>query len=64
MHILSIGSDGTLVEFQAQTMIQSIATSERLQMIDIVTFSCPILPPIGLVIKVQDPKHAKKPAEM
>ena len=63
LHILSIGSDGALVEFQAQTMIQSMATSERLQMIDTrfeVTFSCPILPSIGPVVRVQDPKHAKK----
>ena len=44
-------------------MIQSMATSERLQMIDTrfeVTFSCPILPLIGPVVRVQDPKHAKK----
>ena len=63
LHILSIGSDGALVEFQAQTMIQSMAMNERLQMIDTrfeVTFSCPILPSIGLVVRVQDPKHAKK----
>ncbi|PKK59329.1 hypothetical protein RhiirC2_871301 [Rhizophagus irregularis] len=63
LHILSIGSDGALVEFQAQTIIQSMATNERLQMIDTrfeVTFSCPILLSIGSVVRVQDLKHAKK----
>lgn len=44
-------------------MIQSMATSERLQIIDIrfeVTFSCLILPSIRPVVRVQDLKHAKK----
>lgn len=36
---------------------------ERLQMIDTrfdVTFSCPIIPSVGPILRVQDPKHAKK----
>ena len=63
LHILSIGSDGALVEFQAQTTIQSMAADQRLQLIDTrfdVIFSCPILPSVGPVLRVQDPKHAKK----
>jgi len=63
LHILSIGSDGALVEFQAQTMIQSMATNERLQLIDTrfdVIFSCPILPSVGPVVRIQDLKHGKK----
>jgi hypothetical protein len=61
--ILSIGSDGHIVEFKAQTAIQSYPTNERLifQHDELqVNFSCPIFPNVGPVVRVQDPKHAKK----
>jgi hypothetical protein len=63
LHIISIGSDGAQVEFNAQTQVQQISTPSRLRIsynpynID---FSCPIFPNIGPVIRVQDPKHGKK----
>ncbi|POG77253.1 hypothetical protein GLOIN_2v1747656 [Rhizophagus irregularis DAOM 181602=DAOM 197198] len=63
LHIISIGSDGAQVEFNAQTQIQQIKTSDRLRFnytpynID---FSCPIFPNIGPIVRIQDPKHAKK----
>lgn len=63
LHILSISSDGALVEFQVQIMIQSMATNERLQLIDTrfdIIFSCLILPSVGPVVRIQDPKHSKK----
>ena len=52
LHILSIGSDGSLAD-------------QRLQLIDTrfdLIFSYPILPSVGPVLRVQDPKHAKKTA--
>ena len=55
LHILSIGSDGALVEFQAQTTIQSMSANERLQLIDTrfdVIFSCSILPSVRPVIRI------------
>ncbi|EXX59103.1 hypothetical protein RirG_191710 [Rhizophagus irregularis DAOM 197198w] len=61
--LISISSDGALVEFQTQTLIQSMSIDERLQMIDTrfdITFSCPIIPSVGPVLRVQDSKHAKK----
>ncbi|CAB4482434.1 unnamed protein product [Rhizophagus irregularis] len=61
--ILSIGSDGAIVEFKAQVAIQSYSTDERLTFKNNklgVDFSCPIFPNVGPVIRVQDPKHAKK----
>ena len=61
--ILSIGSDGAIVEFKAQDAIQSYSTNERLTFQNQklgVNFSCPIFPNIGPVIHIQDPKHAKK----
>ncbi|PKC72713.1 hypothetical protein RhiirA1_389574 [Rhizophagus irregularis] len=61
--LISIGSDGALVEFQTQTLIQSMSIDERLQMIDTrfdITFSCPIIPSVGPVLRVQGSKHAKK----
>jgi len=63
LHIISIGSDGAQVEFNAQTQVQQISTPSRLRIsynpynID---FNCPIFPNIGPVIRVQDPKHGKK----
>jgi hypothetical protein len=56
LHILSIGSDGALVEYQAQTMIQSMATNKQLQLIDIrfdIIFSCLILPLVGPIDAAQ-----------
>jgi hypothetical protein len=65
LHILSIGSDGAIVEFQAQEKILMIQTSEQLSIHDNnlnIHFSCPIFDNVGPVIRVQDPKHAKKTA--
>src|SRR5947209_763435 len=65
LHILSLGSDGAITEYQAQQSIVNIQTGERLTVkvtqLDI-NFSCPIFNGIGPVIRVQDPKHAKKTA--
>ena len=65
LHILSLGSDGAITEYQAQQSIMNIRTSERLTVIEPqlnVKFSCPIFNCVGPVIRVQDPKHAKKTA--
>jgi hypothetical protein len=65
LHIISIGSDGALVEFQAQTAVQKFLTLERFSVcykeygID---FNCPIFPNVGPVIRVQDPNHGRKTA--
>ena len=65
IHIISIGSDGALVEFQAQTAVQKFSTLDQLSIhhkeygID---FNCPIFPNVGPVIRVQDPNHGKKTA--
>jgi hypothetical protein len=63
LSILSIGSDGHIVEFKAQTAIQRYPTDERLVFQNDkfgINFSCPIFPNVGPVVRVQDPKHAKK----
>ncbi len=65
LHILSLGSDGAITEYQAQQSIINIQTSERLTVIEPqlnIKFSYPIFNCIGPVIRVQDPKHAKKTA--
>ncbi|PKB96771.1 hypothetical protein RhiirA5_434269, partial [Rhizophagus irregularis] len=65
LHILSIGSDGAIVEFQAQEKILTIQTPEQLSIRDNslnIHFSCPIFNNVGPIIRVQDPKHAKKTA--
>lgn len=65
LHILSLGSDGAITEYQAQQSILNIQTNEKL-IIKIpelnINFSCPIFDSVGPVIRVQDPKHAKKTA--
>jgi hypothetical protein len=65
IHILSIGSDGAIAEFQAQQSIIDIQTPQRLSIsepsLDI-CFSCPVFDNIGPIVRVQDPKHAKKTA--
>jgi hypothetical protein len=63
LHILSIGSDGAIVEFQAQEKILMIQTSEQLSIHDDnlnIHFSYPIFDNVGPIIRIQDPKHAKK----
>ena len=63
LHIVSISSDGVQVEFNAQTQVQQISTPSRLRVSYMpynIDFSCSIFPNIGPVIRVQDPKHAKK----
>lgn len=65
LHILSLGSDGAITEYQAQQSIVNIQTSEKLKVIVPqlkINFSCPIFERVGPVIRVQDPKHAKKTA--
>ena len=65
IHILSIGSDGAITEFQAQQSIMDIQTPQRLSIREPslnIHFSCPIFDKIGPIIRVQDPKHAKKTA--
>ncbi|GBC00434.1 hypothetical protein RclHR1_38560001 [Rhizophagus clarus] len=65
IHILSIGSDGAITEFQAQQSIIDIQTSKRLSVQEPslnIHFSCPVFDNIGPIVQVQDPKHAKKTA--
>ena len=65
LHILSLGSDGAITEYQAQQSIVNIQTNEKLSVIEPqlkINFSCPIFDYVGPVIRVQDPKHAKKTA--
>ncbi|RGB31607.1 hypothetical protein C1646_763854 [Rhizophagus diaphanus] len=65
IHILSIGSDGAITEFQAQQSIIDIQTPQRLSICEPslnIHFSCPIFDNIGPIVRVQDPKHAKKTA--
>ncbi|CAG8800317.1 26195_t:CDS:2, partial [Gigaspora margarita] len=65
LHILSLGSDGAITEFQIQQSILNTQTSEKLIFCEFVlnfNFSCPIIDEVGPIIRVQDPKHAKKTA--
>ncbi|EXX58814.1 hypothetical protein RirG_194570 [Rhizophagus irregularis DAOM 197198w] len=65
LHILSLGSDGAIVEFRAQQNILNSSNTERLSIYNStlhINFSCPIFESIGPIIPVQDPKHAKKTA--
>ena len=67
LQILSLGSDGAITEYQAQQSIVNIQTSEKLKVIEPqlkINFLCPIFERVGPVIRVQDPKHAKKQQEM
>ncbi len=65
IHIISISSDGALVEFQVQIAIQKFSISNRLSVyykeygID---FNCPIFSNVGPVIRVQDSNNGKKTA--
>ncbi|CAB4433755.1 unnamed protein product [Rhizophagus irregularis] len=63
--ILSLGSDGAITEFQAQQLILNIQTNEKLIIKEPqfnINFSCPIFNNVGPVVRIQDPKHAKKTA--
>jgi hypothetical protein len=66
LHILSLGFDGAITEYQAQqSIIVNIQTSEKLKVIEPqlkINFSCPIFECVGPVIHMQDLKHAKKTA--
>jgi hypothetical protein len=65
LHILSLGSDGAIVELQAQKNILNSPNTKRLSICNStlnINFSCPIFESIGPIIPVQDPKHAKKTA--
>ncbi|RHZ83152.1 hypothetical protein Glove_99g217 [Diversispora epigaea] len=63
--ILSIGSDGAAAEFGAQSIILNTKTDKKIEIIDKtlnINFNCPVFPNIGPVLRIQDPKHAKKTA--
>ncbi|CAB4413664.1 unnamed protein product [Rhizophagus irregularis] len=65
IHIISIESDGTAAEFQAQNLLQATKTSSRVQHRNLqygINFNCPIFYKVGPVIRIQDPKHGKKTA--
>ena len=65
LHILSLGSDGAIIEYQAQQNILNSITTERMSICIPtlnVDLSCPIFETIGPIIRIQDPKHAKKTA--
>jgi hypothetical protein len=65
LHLLSFGSDGAIVEFQSQQQILNANTTEKLSIHEDnlnIHFSCPVFEQIGPVVRVQDPKHAKKTA--
>ncbi|CAB4438414.1 unnamed protein product [Rhizophagus irregularis] len=65
LHILSLDSDGAIVEFRAQQNILNSSNTERLSIYNStlnINFSCPIFESIGPIIPVQGPKHAKKTA--
>jgi hypothetical protein len=65
LHILSLGSDGAITEFQAQQSILNIQTNEKLIIKEPqfnINFSCLIFDHVGPVIRIQDPKHVKKTA--
>ena len=65
LHILSLGSDGAITEYQAQETVLKIQTSERLSIYEEtlnINFSCPIFENVRPVIQIQDLKYAKKTA--
>lgn len=65
LNILSIGSDGAVAEFQAQSIILNTQTTNEIKIKDDmlnISFRCPIFPNIGPVLRVQDLKHVKKTA--
>ena len=67
VHIISIGSNGALVEFQAQTAIQKFSILNWLSVCHKeheIDFNCPIFPNVVPVICVQDSNHEKKQPEM
>jgi hypothetical protein len=67
LHLLSLGSDGAIIEYQAQRSILDIQTNEKIT-IKIpqlnINFFCPIFDNIGPVISVQDPNMPRKQLEM
>ena len=65
LNIISIGSDGAAAEFQAQSIIVNTKTTDEIKIQDNmlnINFRCPIFPNIGPILRIQDPKHAKKTA--
>lgn len=63
--IISIGSDGAAAEFQAQNLLQSTRTRNRVQHRNSrygINFNCPVFPKVGPIVRIQDPKHGKKTA--
>ncbi|PKB97069.1 hypothetical protein RhiirA5_279367 [Rhizophagus irregularis] len=63
--IISIRSDGAAAEFQAQNLLQSIRTRNRVQHRNSrygINFNCPVFPKVGPIVRIQDPKHGKKTA--
>ncbi|GBC08460.1 hypothetical protein RclHR1_08130003 [Rhizophagus clarus] len=57
IHIISIGSDGAAIEFQAQNLLQATKTNMCVQHRNIqygINFNCSVFPKIGPVTQVED----------
>jgi len=67
INIIFFGSDGAANEFNAQSMLMNISTTEKIVFEDQlynIKFMCFVFPEIGPIICVQDAKHGKKVGEM
>ncbi|RIB11242.1 hypothetical protein C2G38_2262096 [Gigaspora rosea] len=65
IHIVSVGSDGAISEFNAQKHLMAKNTGLTKSFNDPlynVNFTCPIFPGVGPVIRVSDSLHARKSA--
>ncbi|CAB4419112.1 unnamed protein product [Rhizophagus irregularis] len=63
IHILSIGADGASIEIKAQKNIMQANTQTKLEFNDElynIKLHCPVIPNIGPIVCISDPKHAKK----
>jgi hypothetical protein len=63
INIISFGSDGAANEFNAQSMLMNISTTENIIFEDQlynIKFKCLVFPGVGSIIRVQDAKHGKK----
>ncbi|CAG8654771.1 24961_t:CDS:2, partial [Gigaspora rosea] len=65
IHIVSIGADGAISEFNAQKHLMSKNTGLTQSFHDPIyniNFTCSVFPGVGPVIRVSDPLHARKSA--
>lgn len=65
IHIISIGADGAISEFNAQKYLMTKNTGLTKDFSDPIyniNFTCPVFPGVGPVIRVSDPLHARKSA--